>query len=97
MSSMAALCALSLWTASTHFLTDSISVKHCLTVCCAVRISFSVAVEGSGKLLGALGPWQPSANPVVAYRLPADASINRGTIPRIKCLRTANRAYDMHA
>jgi len=63
MSSMAALCALSLWAESMHFSTDSISVRYCFTDCCAARISCSVAVEGSGKALGALGPWQLSAKP----------------------------------
>jgi hypothetical protein len=46
-------------------------------------MSCSVAVEGSGKVLGALGPWQLSAKPVVAYKLPVIASINKGIIPRI--------------
>src|ERR1700680_3683591 len=97
MSSMAALCALSLWTESTHFSTDSISVRYCFTDYCAARMSCSVAVEGSGKVLGALGPWQLSARPVVAYKLPTAVRINRGTIPRIRRLQNENRAYDMHA
>jgi hypothetical protein len=54
-------------------------------------------VDGSGNVVGALGPWQLSAKPMVAYKLPAAVSINRGTIPRIRRLPIAHRAYDMHA
>src|SRR5271154_2817505 len=80
MSSTALLCAWSLCWASMHLIADSISLKYCFTDCCAARMSCSVAVDGSGKLVGAFGPWQLSARQTVAPKVAADATINRASV-----------------
>ena len=46
-------------------------------------MSCAVALDGSGKLVGALGPRQLSAEATVVHQLVVDANINETIILRI--------------